>query len=100
MLFAGSFWSNGLWFFFQPVGEICLKPVASLGTYAQIATSFAVNPTGEIDPLHDLVGPFAIPGQIFAQVAIRLGAVVPKAAQHVDAYFFRLLIGWMCLEEF
>lgn len=65
-----------------------MEPVAALGAVAQIATGLAVDPFGEVDPFFDFFGSFAVPGEVFGEVAIGFGGVVSEAFEDVDAYFF------------
>ena len=57
---------------------------------AQIAAGLAVDPVGHVDPALDLVGPLAVPGQVFGEVPVALGRIDAKALQHVDADLFLL----------
>ena len=54
----------------QPLRELGLKPVAALGANTQIAARLAVDPGRQVDPLVDFFGALAVPGQVFAQVAV------------------------------
>ena len=99
MLFAALVGADHGRLLFEPVGEIGLEPVAPFGADAQITTRLTVDPTGEIDPVVDLFRALAIPGHIFADVAVGFGGVVAKAADHVDAHLFGLAVLGMRLEE-
>ena len=78
--------------------EIGFEPVAALGRVAQVAAGLAVDPVAHVDPAVDLVGALAIPGQVFAEVAVALGGIDPEALQHVDADLFLLGIDRVRLE--
>ena len=56
--------------FFHPVREIGLEPVPSFGANAQIAPGFSIDPDIGVDPVRDFIGPFPVPGQVLAQVAV------------------------------
>src|SRR5205809_3648911 len=100
MLFAALVRCDYRWLFPQPVGKVRLEPVPAFRTDTQVATGFPVDPPGQVDPLWDLVGALAVPRQILAQVSIGLRTIIAKAAQHINAYLFRLLVLGMALEEF
>ena len=68
------------------------RTVALLGAHAQVAAGLAVDPGVEADPVADLARPLAVPGDVLAQVAVRLGGVVAEAAQHVDAHLLGLAV--------
>src|SRR4051812_2643638 len=87
MLFAALFGADDGWFLLEPVGVIGFKPVAPFGTDAQIAARFTIDPIRKVDPLVDFCRAFAIPGYIFADMAVGFGGVVAEAAQNVDANF-------------
>ena len=71
----------------HPVWKIVLEPVSSLGANSEVTTSFTVDPDAKIDPVLDLFRPLAIPGHIFAEVAVGLSRVVAEPHEHVDPNF-------------
>src|SRR5690606_2799938 len=100
MFFAALLRADHRRLFGEPVGEVGFEPVAPLSADAQIAARLAVDPPRQVDPLGDLVDALAIPGHIFADMAVGFGGVIAKAAQHVDADLFCLRIGGVHLEQF
>ena len=85
--------------FLHPVWKVGLKPCPAFRTYTQIAARLAINPAGEVNPVHDFAWTLAIPREVFREVAIRFGAVVAEAFKDIDADFFRLRILGMPCEQ-
>ncbi|MNI98056.1 hypothetical protein D3C73_1568240 [compost metagenome] len=54
----------------HPVRKIGLEPVTALRTYPQVSAGLPVNPAPEVDPVHDLIAALAVPGHVFAQMAV------------------------------
>ena len=51
----------------EELREVGLEPVAALGRVAQVAAGLAVDPVAHVDPVADLVGALAVPGQVLAR---------------------------------
>lgn len=100
MLFTPLIWSNYRRIFLEPVGEISLEPIATFRADTQIASRLTIDPRGEINPVIDFLWTFSILGYIFADVAVRFGCVVAKAAQNVDAHFLFHAIFGMSFKHF